>query len=298
MMKKLNILNSENILFDRKAVRNHRDRAAGLDWPRHRFLFDEVADRMAERLLDLTGSFDTVLDLGCRGGAFGRKLAAMNVTKEIISADLSVQMLPEVMSRAIVADEEFLPFKAQSFDLVGSVLGLHWTNDLPGALSQIAKVLKPNGLFLGALFGIESLKELKWCLMEAESEVAGGVSPRISPFTEVRDAGALLQRAGLALPVTDMDIVTLKYPDPFALMRELRGMGETNALIGRQKTFTGRRILSRAAELYIQHFSDRDGQISATFQIIYMTGWSPHESQQKPMVRGSGQLNLGEILGN
>ncbi|WP_373085859.1 methyltransferase domain-containing protein [Sneathiella sp.] len=297
-MKSPNSLTPEHILFDRASVRLHRDRAARIDWPTYSFLFEEVANRLAERLLDITSPFETALDLGCRGGEFSKKLVEMKRVKQLVKADLSYAMVAETKLNAVVADEEFLPFKARSFDLVGSVLGLHWTNDLPGALAQIAKILRPNGLFLGALFGVGSLQELKGCLSEAESEIKGGVSPRISPFTEVRDAGALLQRAGFALPVTDMDMITLKYPDPFSLMRELRGLGESNALVSRQKTFTGRKILIRAAELYTQQFADEDGRIPASFQIIYMAGWSPHDSQQKPMARGSGRHNLKDILGS
>lgn len=295
-MKRPSILTPENMIFDREIVRQHRDRAAHLDWEKHGFLFDEVSKRLAERLLDITDRFESALDLGCRGGAFGREVMAHGRAAEVVYADLSSSMLKDCPGPTVVADEEFLPFAPQSFDLVGSVLGLHWTNDLPGALIQIARILRPNGLFLGAMFGIESLQELKACLTEAEAEIRGGVSPRISPFTEVRDAGALLQRAGLALPVTDVDMITLKYPNPFSLMRELRGMGEANALIERQKTFTGRKIIMRAAELYGQHFADDDGLIPASFQVIYLTGWSPHDSQQKPLSRGSGQVNLKDIL--
>ncbi len=296
MKKPISLIQPEHILFDRRAVAAHRRRAAALDWPRHRFLFDEVASRLAERLLDINHSFKIALDLGGRDGLLARHLAAMNKSEWIMRTDLSAAMQGTAKAPFVVADEEFLPFKPNSFDLVGSVLNLHWTNDLPGALSQIAKILKPDGLFLGALFGIESLKELRACLLDAESEVMGGASPRVSPFTEVRDAGALLQRAGLALPVTDMDVITLKYPHPFALMQELRGMGEANALQARQKTFTSRRVLMRTAELYIERYADNDGRIPATFQIIYMTGWSPHESQQKPLARGSGRTSLSDYL--
>lgn len=286
----------EQILFDRALVAEHRRRAAELDWPHHRFLFNEVAERLAERLLDINHSFSLALDLGGRDGVFGEKLIAMKKADRVIRTDLTEAMLDNATNAAIVADEEFLPFKENSFDLVGSVLGLHWTNDLPGALSQAARSLKPNGLFLGALFGIESLQELKACLIEAESEITGGVSPRISPFTEIKDAGSLLQRAGLALPVTDTDLITLKYEHPFALMHELRGLGETNALISRQKHFTQRRIMLRTAELYIENYADADGRIPATFQIIYMSGWAPHESQQKPIARGSAKANLRDYL--
>lgn len=286
----------EQILFDRALVAEHRRRAAGLNWPHHRFLFNEVAERLAERLLDINHSFSLALDLGGRDGVFGEKLIAMKKADKVIRTDLTEVMLDNRTDSAVVADEEFLPFKENSFDLIGSVLGLHWTNDLPGALSQIARSLKPNGLFLGALFGIESLQELKACLIEAESEITGGVSPRISPFTEIKDAGSLLQRADLALPVTDTDLITLKYEHPFALMHELRGLGETNALISRQKHFTQRRIMLRTAELYIENYADADGRIPATFQIIYMSGWAPHESQQKPIARGSAKANLKDYL--
>ncbi|MBO0331988.1 methyltransferase domain-containing protein [Sneathiella sp. CAU 1612] len=296
MKRTPSLLPPEQVLFDRVQVAQHRRRAATLDWPRHRFLFNEIAERLAERLLDINHFFSLALDLGGRDGAFGDKLVAMKKIDRVIRTDLTEVMLDNRTDAAVVADEEFLPFKENSFDLIGSVLGLHWTNDLPGALSQIARSLKPNGLFLGALFGIESLQELKACLIEAESEIKGGVSPRVSPFTEIRDAGSLLQRAGLALPVTDTDLITLKYENPFALMHELRGMGENNALIERQKYFTQRQIMLRAAELYIENYADEDGLIPATFQIIYLSGWAPHESQQKPIARGSGKINLRDYL--
>ncbi len=295
-MKSPSVLNPENILFDRHLVRRHRDRAAHIDWERHGFLVKEVASRLMDRLLDISESFNMALDLGCRQGEFGQLLAESGRVSTLIQADLSESMLATQAGLRVAADEEFLPFAPQSFNLVGSVLGLHWTNDLPGALVQIAKILKPNGLFLGALFGAGTLAELRWCLNEAESEIKGGVSPRVSPFTEVRDAGSLLQRAGFGLPVTDVDLITFKYQDPFSLMRELRGLGETNALISRLKQFTGRQVMMRAAELYVDRFSDADGRVPASFQIIYLAGWSPHESQQKPMARGSGTVNLKDIL--
>ncbi|MAL78441.1 MAG: SAM-dependent methyltransferase [Sneathiella sp.] len=296
MKKPLSAIAPGHILFDRRAVALHRHRAAGLDWARHRFLFDEVAARLADRLLDISHSFDLALDLGGRGGAFADALLAMGKARDVIRTDLSDAMKSGQNGKFLAVDEEFLPFQERSLDLVGSVLALHWTNDLPGALAQIARALRPDGLFLGALFGIDSLHELRSCLMEAETEVTGGASPRISPFTEVRDAGALLQRAGLALPVTDVDMITLKYDHPFALMQELRGMGESNALVLRQKTFTRRQIMMRAADLYMERYADDEGRIPASFQIIYMTGWSPHSSQQKPLAPGSGQARLSDYL--
>ncbi|WP_339635561.1 methyltransferase domain-containing protein [uncultured Sneathiella sp.] len=296
MRKSTSLIDPDHILFDRRAVADHRRRAARIDWPRHRFLFDEVAARLAERLLDINHDFGLALDLGGRGGGFAEQVISLEKAQRVIRTDICEDMLREVKNAAVVLDEEFLPFKPETFDLVGSVLALHWTNDLPGALSQIRSILKPNGLFLGALLGIDSLQELKSCLFEAESEIKGGVSPRVSPFTEVRDAGALLQRAGLALPVTDTEMITLKYEHPFALMRELRGMGEANALMARQKNFTGSKVLMRAAELYLDRYADEDGRVPATFQIIYMTGWSPHDSQQQPLRRGSARHSMSDFL--
>lgn len=284
-------------LFDRKNVRNHRSRAARIDWAKHGFLFEEVSDRVAERLLDISRSFDVALDLGCHGGAFGQQLRNLQKVGTLISADLDGSLMGQnANGLQVMADEEFLPFAPLSFDLIGSILSLHWTNDLPGALVQLFRCLKPDGLFVGAMFGVESLQELKWCLMQAESEIRGGVSPRVSPFTEVRDAGALLQRAGFALPVTDVDMITLKYSSAFDLMKELRGMGEGNALVARQKSFTGREVMYRAAELYQEHYQDADGLIPASFQIIYLAGWSPHKNQQKPLRRGSGQMSISDAL--
>lgn len=296
MKKPLSAIDPGHVLFDRRTVAAHRRRAAGLDWPRHRFLFDEVAARLADRLLDVTRSFDLALDLGGRDGSLSDALLATGKARDVIRSDLTAAMRGAEEACFLVADEEFLPFRDASFDLIGSLLSLHWTNDLPGALAQAARALKPNGLFLGALFGIDSLIELRTSLMEAEAEVTGGASPRVSPFTEVRDAGSLLQRAGLALPVTDVDVITLKYDHPFALMQELRGMGESNALILRQKNFTRRDVMMRAAEIYSARYADADGRIPASFQIIYLTGWAPHDSQQKPLAPGSGRVRLRDYL--
>tara|TARA_E500000305_G_C3975383_1_gene214092 strand:+ start:176 stop:1078 length:903 start_codon:yes stop_codon:yes gene_type:complete len=296
MRKPTSLIDPGHILFDRRAVADHRRRAVRMDWPRYRFLFDEVAARLAERLLDINHDFELALDLGGRGGGFAEQVISLKKAQQVIRTDICAEMLRDAKDSAVVVDEEFLPFKPATFDLVGSVLALHWTNDLPGSLAQIRSILKPNGLFLGALFGIDSLQELKSCLFEAESDIKGGVSPRVSPFTEIRDAGALLQRAGLALPVTDTEMITLKYEHPFALMHELRGMGEANALMARQKNFTGRKVLMRAAELYLERYADENGRVPATFQIIYMTGWSPHDSQQKPLRRGSAHHNMSDIL--
>ncbi len=296
-MIKNTLVRPETRLFDRSLVQKHRERALRGDWARHSFLFEEVADRLADRLLDVTQDYELALDIGSHDGALGRQIRARGLAKKLISCDMSAGMAARTSGDlAVVGDEEFLPFMEEAFDLIGSNLSLHWTNDLPGALIQLRRSLKPNGLFIGALFGLETLTELKSCLMEAELEVKGGMAPRVSPFTEVRDAGSLLQRAGFALPVTDVDVITLKYQNAFALMQELRGMGETNALVERHKGFTDRKIFMRAVEMYHEKFSDEDGLIPATFQIIYMTGWAPHESQQKPLMPGSGKTNLKDVL--
>ncbi len=287
------------MLFDRMLLRQRRKRLTSLNWAHSRFLFDEISERLADRMLDVSKPFARVLDLGCHGGSFGQNLEQTGRVSEIIQADLSDDLMSSSISGArVVMDEECLPFAAQSFDLIGSVLSLHWANDLPGCLIQICRCLKADGLFLGAVFGAETLQELKECLVSAELEISGGISPRISPFVDVRDAGSLLQRAGFALPVTDTDTLTLKYKNAFALMHELRAMGETNALFERQKTVTSRQIFMRAAALYQEKYQDADGLIPATFQIVYLSGWAPHESQQQPLKPGSATSSLKDVLGN
>jgi len=190
-----------------------------------------------------------------------------------------------------------LPFGAGRFDLVLSLLSLHWVNDLPGALAQINRSLKPDGLFLGCLLGGDTLSELRAAWMAAEIEVEGGASPRVSPFVDVRDAGALLQRAGFALPVVDSDVIRVSYGDPLSLMRDLRWMGESNAVRTRRTGFTRRQTLMRAAEIYVERFG-RDGRLPATFQVITLTGWHPDQiAQPQPLRPGSGQQSLADVLG-
>ena len=199
--------------------------------------------------------------------------------------------------RFVVADEEALPFRDASLDLVVSALALQFVNDLPGTLVQIRRALKPDGLFLAALVGGETLTELRQAFAAAESEVEGGVSPRVAPFADVRDLGALLQRAGFALPVTDIDRLTVRYDSPFALMHDLRRMGATNALIERRRTPLRRATLLRMAEIYAERFADPDGRVRATFEIVWLSGWAPHPSQQQPLKPGSAQARLADALG-
>jgi SAM-dependent methyltransferase len=196
----------------------------------------------------------------------------------------------------VAADPELVPFGDASFDLVASTLALHWTADLPGALVQLRRALKPDGLLLAAMFGGQTLIELRTVLFEAELAEEGGVSPRVSPAIELADAAALLQRAGFALPVADSETITVTYPDMFALLRDLRGMGETNALEGRRRCGLRRATLGRAAALYAERFGDGAGRVRATFEILFLCGWAPHPSQAKPLPRGSATARLADAL--
>lgn len=280
-------------VFDRALVRRRRDRAVP-NFSDHSFLFDEVAERLADRLEDVLRPFPLALDVGCHDGAMGRVLAGRKGIERLIACDLAPGFARA--ARGLAADEEFLPFAPDSFDLVVSNLSLHWVNDLPGALLQMRQILKPDGFFCGAMLGGDTLIELRRCLYEAEMAVSGGVSPRVSPFAEIKDAGGLLQRAGFALPVVDSDTLTVTYSDAFALMRELRGMAESNAVLARRKVPATRGLLFDAARRYAELYAEPDGRIPVTFQILYLAGWSPHESQQQPLKPGSGEIPLGQAL--
>ncbi len=292
-------------VFDRSAVRAHRDRAARDRAGGGRgFLFDEAAERLAERLGEVRRRFPVALDLGCRDGALARALAGRGGIERLICADLSPAFAArardsaggDVPVAALAADEEFLPFSAGAFDLVASGLALHWVNDLPGALIQIRRVLKPDGLFLATLFGGDTLGELRQSLTEAEIEIAGGAGPRVSPFADVRDLGALLQRAGFALPMVDRDRITVTYDGALALMREISALGEGNAAIGRRARFTRRETLMRAAEIYDRRFAGAEGQVPATFDILYLTAWAPDPAQPRPLRPGSASARLADAL--
>ncbi len=290
---------SDILVFDRSAVRAHRRRAAA-QFGDHDFLFRELALRLVDRLADISRVFPVALDLGARGGVMAETLHGEGVGQARGIATLIAAAPVRAFARAplgMVADEEMLPIAPASCDLVLSNLSLHWVNDLPGALLQIRRSLKPDGLFLAAMLGGETLPELRSALAEAEEAVEGGVSPRVSPFADVRDLGGLLQRAGFALPVTDADTIRVTYADAFGLFRDLRGMGETNAVIERRRTGLRRATLLRAAEIYQARFAGPDGRIPATFQVVTLTGWAPHESQQKPLRPGSAKTRLADALG-
>lgn len=284
------------LVFDRRAVRRHRDRAAA-NFGAHDFLFREIGDRLLDRLADMARRFPSALDLGCRTGLVARHLAGRGGVETLVSAELSPGMARLAPPPRLVADEEALPFAPASFDLVVSNLTLHWTNDLPGALLQIRQALKPDGLFLAALFGGETLLELRETLLGAELDLAGGISPRLSPVVDLADAGMLLQRAGFALPVIDTDLLTVTYADALALMRDLRGMGETNAAAERLRHPTRRAVLVEAAARYAARHADTEGRIVARFQVIFLTGWAPSASTPKAARRGSATHRLADALG-
>lgn len=283
-------------VFSRSLVRAHRDRAA-VGFASHAFLKREVSMRLAERLDDIKRDFPLAVDIGCHDGVLAEFVGERSNIARLAQCDISEAMVSRAAgTERLVADEEWLPFRGESLDLVMSVLALHWVNDLPGTLVQLRQALRPDGLLLAAMFGGETLHELRSSLLEAEARIEGGASPRLSPFTDARDAGALLQRAGFALPVVDVDTISVTYSDAFALMRDLRGMGETNANRARRSSLTRRETLFAAAEEYRNMFGTPDGRVRATFQVLYLTGWSPHESQQKPARRGSGTVSLAQAL--
>jgi NADH dehydrogenase [ubiquinone] 1 alpha subcomplex assembly factor 5 len=284
-------------LFDRRAWRAHRDRAArrGLARGGVDFLHAEVAERLIDRLDVVNREFAVALDLGARDGALARALAQRRGSRLVVTAEPAIGFLSLAPGPRVAADPELAPFRDASFDLVASNLALHWTADLPGALIQLRRALKPDGLLLAAMFGGQTLIELRTVLFEAELAEEGGVSPRVSPAIELADAAALLQRAGFALPVADSETITVSYPDMLALMRDLRGMGETNALAARRR-FLRRTTLARAALIYAERFGDATGRIPASFEILFLCGWAPHPSQPQPLPRGSATARLADAL--
>jgi SAM-dependent methyltransferase len=240
--------------------------------------------------------FDVAADLGTPTDAVSRILAANKNIGTIVAAGANLQDADQSLLR-VAADEEALPFADGVLDLAASVLTLQFVNDLPGTLIQVRRALKPDGLFLAALVGGESLTELRSAFAAAESEIEGGVSPHVAPFADVREIGNLLQRAGFALPVVDMDRLVVRYDSAFALMHDLRAMGATNALRERRRKPLRRRTLVRMAEIYAGRYADADGRVRATFEIIWLSAWAPHESQQKPLKPGSAAQRLADALG-
>ncbi len=285
------------LIFEQRATAAHRRRAVRLD-PGKRFLRDEIRRRLLERLGDVRQRFSgAILDLGSVDVAQDKASLTAALGGELPGPIVSFDLGAVVADGAsVIGDAELLPFGGGSFDLVFSTLGLQSVNDLPGALAQIRFCLRPDGLFLGAVLGGRTLYELREVLMQAEIELAGGASPRISPFMDLRSGAGLLQRAGLALPVADLETITLTYPTMFTLTAELRALGETNGLRARLRRFTRRAIMLRAAELYAQKFADARGRIIATFDVVMMAGWSPAPSQPQPLKRGSASHRLSAAL--
>ena len=275
------------ILFDRELLRRRRLRA--LRGKPVSFLLDHVATEMVDRLSVVKRSFSVAADIGTPSGALRKLMRDRKLAETIIGVD-------SLAMSGVRADEEALPFADGSLDLVVSALSLQWVNDLPGTLAQIRRALKPDGLFMAALLGGDTLTELRQSFASAEAEIEGGASPHVSPFADVRELGALLQRAGLALPVADVDKLTVRYATPFDLMADLRGMGATNALIERRRAPLKRGTLRRMAEIYADRFSDGDGRLRATFEIVWLSGWAPHESQQQPLRPGSAKTRLADAL--
>ena len=286
-------------LFDRTLHRKRLDRAAG-GFAAADFLQRRAALDIAERLEGIMRDFPLAVDLSARGGVMREVLADSRAASRVgllIEADLSPAMLAGRSGPRVVLDEERLPFAAESLDLVVSTLGLHWTNDVVGALIQIRQALKPDGLFIGALLGGSTLTELRQALTAAEDEILGGAGSRVSPFADSRDAAGLLQRAGFALPVADVDRVNVSYEHPLKLMADLRQMGETNVLADRHPHALTRTLLARASEIYVERFAGPDGRAPATFEIVTLTGWAPHASQQQPLAPGSAKMRLADALG-
>ena len=274
------------LIFDR-ALRQRRKQRIACRFHDHSFLTDWAARLLADRLHDVNRRFPLALQLGADSTA--ATFTASGKIDRIITMD-------NAAPADIVGDAEFIPFAAHTADLIYSTLNLHSVNDLPGMLLQIKKTLKPDGLFIASMFGGETLHELRQSLMQAELDLKGGASPRVFPFADKQQMGALLQRAGFALPVVDSEIVTVTYENIFRLMHDLRGMGESNIIRGRHKTNPGRALFLRAAEHYHRNYAETDGRIRASFEIIFLTGWSPHASQQKPLAPGSAKARLADAL--
>ena len=285
------------VIFDRDLLRARRRRAAALG--PSTFLLDRVAEDLADRLATVLRSFACAVDLGSPGEAVRRVLVESWKIDTVIAADAlpAGGVTRTRLGLAVAADPEALPFRDGALDLVVSALALHFVNDLPGTLVQIRRALRPDGLFMAALLGGDTLTELRQAFAAAEAELDDGISPRVAPFADLRELGLLLQRARFALPVTDVDRVTVRYASPLALMHDLRRMGAANPLIDRRRQPLRRATLERMTEIYASRFADADRRIRATFEIVWLSGWAPHESQQQPLAPGSAQTRLADALG-
>ncbi|PSJ54917.1 methyltransferase domain-containing protein [Pseudaminobacter soli (ex Li et al. 2025)] len=281
-------------LFDTKLLIARKRRALARPVAGADFLLTRVAEELSDRLATVERRFENAVAAFCVTPAARDAVLASGKAEKVLRIESDAAFLAG--DEGQVATPETLPLEPESVDLVVSLLALQEVNDIPGMLIQTRRALKPDGLFLAAMAGADTLTELRESLLAAETEMFGGVSPRVSPFTDVRDAGALLQRSGFALPVADIDTVTVRYDHMFALIRDLRAMGATNALIDRSRRPATRALFSRAAEIYAERFSDPDGRVRATFSFVWLSGWAPHASQQKPLKPGSAQVSLAQVL--
>ena len=289
------------MLFDRARWIRNRDRASS-NFDQYAFLKVRESTQLLDRLRDSQREFDHALDLFSHTGQAIQTLKESGSVRKISALEPSLAMSALISDTGIdlpVMADEKLPFEPHTFDLVVSVLALHWANDLSGLLSQVRTVLKPDGLFLASLFGGGTLSELRSALIEAESEITGGVSPRLSPLPSLQDMAGLLQRAGFALPVADVERVTVRYDHPMKLLQDLKGMGEQAAFApreGQERRPLSRRILARMSEIYFERFRDEDGKVRASFEIIWLSGWAPAANQPKPLKPGSGKFSLADAV--
>ena len=271
---------SAPVLFDRALLRARQARARRQGAAT--FLLDRVAEEMDERLHAVLRTFTEAVDIATPGDGLRAAIAGRVGTLTHVD-------VPD-------AERDGLNLSPESLDLVVSALALHFVNDLPGVMAQVRRALKPDGLLMAAMLGGDTLTELRQSFAAAEAELDGGISPRVAPFADLRDVGALLQRAGFALPVTDVDRIVVRYDSAFALMQDLRKMGATNILVERRRTPTRRATLLRVAEIYAERFADADGRIRATFEVIWLSGWAPHASQQQPLKPGSAKASLADAV--
>lgn len=280
-------------IIERRLLKQRLTRAARRGDPAALFLHDQVAAEFVDRLSLVNRHFAQAVDISGWRPELARRLVEAGRAKAVLRlAPFAATGRPDAL-----IDDELLPLRRESVDLIVSALALQFANDLPGVLAQARRALVPDGLFIAALIGGDSLIELRSALTEAEIEVCGGVSPRVIPFADITDLGALLQRAGFALPVTDRDRVTVRYRSLPALVADLRAMAAGNALVERSRTPAPRGLFVRTAEIYGERYSDPDGRIRATFEIIWISGWAPHESQQRPLQPGSAKTRLADVLG-
>lgn len=282
-------------IFDLDSLALHKRRAVKLGDRGAGFLLDAAVGDLAMRLGAVERRFERAAALFCSTPSAAAVIAGSGKAGAVVRVEAEAALLED---DGVLATPETVPLEPRSIDLAVSLYALHEMNDVPGMLVQICRALRPDGLFLGCLAGSGTLAELREALLAAETELYGGASPRVFPFADVRDAGGLLQRAGFALPVTDVETVTVRYDTMFSLIRDLRAMGATNALAARSRRPVSRALFIRAAEIYAERFSDPDGRVRATFSTIWLSGWAPHESQQKPLKPGSATVSLAKVLGN